>query len=89
MKVGEDAMKISTKCIVMKRNKKMRAGTPMQAYDCAIVSSVTAGVVNVDIPEKNIMISIRTQDLLAAMNAANQKYLGLRQNELGTSLVED
>lgn len=88
MKLGEDGMKIDAKCTVTKSKQRMKKGTNIEVYGCTILSSVTTGTTHIDVPDKNIKVSIRTQDLLAVMNAANQKYMTLRQEELGTPLVE-
>lgn len=89
MKFGEDGMKTSVKCTVTMSRQKMRKDATVEIYDCTVLSSVTTGTTHIDIPEKNIKVSIRTQDLLAVMNAANQKYMKLRQNELDTPLVKE
>lgn len=89
MKLGEDGMKTSAKCTVTKSKQNMKKGAKIEVYDCTILSSVTTGTTHIDVPDKNIKVSLRTQDLLAVMNAANQKYMTLRQEELGTPLVEE
>lgn len=89
MKFGEDGMKTNAKCTVTKSRQNMKKGATVEVYDCTMLTSVTTGTTHIDIPDKNIVVSIRTQDLLAVMNAANQKYMDLRQAELGTPLVKD
>lgn len=89
MKLGEDGMKTSAKCTITKSKQPKKGSMKVDIYDCTVLSSVTTGTTHIDIPEKNIKVSIRTQDLLAVMNAANQKYMELRQKELGTPLVKD
>lgn len=89
MKLGEDGMKIDAKCTVTKSKQSMKKGATIEVYDCTVLSSVTTGTTHIDVPDKNIKVSLRTQDLLAVMNAANQKYMTLRQEELGTPLVEE
>lgn len=89
MKLGEDGMKTSAKCTITKSKQSKKGGMNVDIYDCTLLSSVTAGITHIDIPDRNIKVSIRTQDLLAVMNATNQKYMDLRQTELDTPLVKE
>lgn len=89
MKQGEDGIKANAKCTITKSKQPKKGGMNVDIYDCTVLSSVTTGTTHIDIPDKNIVISVRTQDILAVMNASNQKYIDLRQNELGTPLVKD
>lgn len=89
MKLGEDGMKTNAKCIVTKSKQQPRKGKKIEVYVCTVLSSVTTGTTHIDIPDKNIKVGIRTQDLLAVMNAANQKYMDLRNRELDTFLIKE
>lgn len=89
MKFGEDGIKATTKCTVTKSKRNVKKGEKVDIHDCTLLTSVTTGTTHIDIPDKNIVVSIRTQDLLAVMNASNQKYMDLRHGELGTPLVKD
>lgn len=82
MKFGEDSMKANAKCTVTKSKRKGKKSMNVDIFDCTILTSVTTGTTHIEIPDKDIVVSIRTQDLLAVMNAANQKYMDLRQNDL-------
>lgn len=89
MKFGEDGMKINARCAVSKSKKNMKKGDSVEVFACTILSSVTTGTTHINISDKNIVVSLRTQDLLAVMNAANQKYMDMRHEELGTPWVKD
>ena len=82
MKFGEDGMKVAAKCTVTKSKRKEKKSFNVDIFDCTVLTSVTTGTTHIDIPDKDIVVCIRTQDLLAVMNAANQKYMDLRQNDL-------
>ena len=88
MKIGADNMKAAAKCTVTKSKRNMKKGVNIEPCDCTLFSCVTSGITQIDISEKNITVSLRTADLLTVMNAANQKYMELRENEKGTTVVE-
>ena len=78
-----DAMAIDGKAVVRKiRNgKSLRKGGAVNLEQCdiKITSTVQGGIVTLEIPEKNLLITCRLQDVLAA----NKVYL---EQQSGTKL---
>ena len=48
-----------------------------------ITSTVQGGIITLEIPEKNLLITCRLQDVLAVISAANKAYL---EQQSGTKL---
>ena len=63
-----DAMAIDGKAIV----RKLNAGKSLKKGK---TSTVQGGLLTIAIPEKNLHIACRLQDVLAVMTAANKAYL--------------
>ena len=87
MKNGADAIRKPVHAVMAKKNffgKETMCGT-----ECVITSSVTAGITVIEIPERDISISIPTKDVLAALNLANARYNHIREQERNNPLVEE
>lgn len=82
-----DAMVIDGKAVIRKiRNgKSLRKGGAVNLEQCdiKITSTVQGGIVTLEIPEKNLLIACRLQDMLAVISAANKAYL---EHQSGTKL---
>ena len=82
-----DAMAIDGKAIVRKLNagKNLKKGKAVNLEQCdvKITSTVQGGLLTIAIPEKNLHIACRLQDVLAVISAANKAYL---EQQSGTKL---
>ena len=71
-----DAMAIDGKALIRKiRNgKSLRKGGAVNLEQCdiKITSTVQGGIITLEIPEKNLLITCRLQDVLAVISAANK-----------------
>lgn len=88
MKYFEDSMKLEATCVTNKLNKLRKNSKSLQSHDCILKGSVTAGIVAIEIPDKNISVSIATKDILNILNATNEKYRSLRRKESGSTVVQ-
>lgn len=89
MKIGEDGMKLSAKCVtnVIKNKSLLKKNSNlMKGNDCTITASISAQMFSVDIPDCNVKVDIPLQAMMHVINAANAKYRDLRETELGTPL---
>lgn len=87
MKNGADAIRKPVHAVMAKKNlfgKETMCGT-----ECVITSSVTAGITVIEIPERDISISVPTKDVLTALNLANARYNHIREQERNNPLVEE
>lgn len=87
MKNGADAIRKPVHAVMAKKNlfgKEIMCGT-----ECVITSSVTAGITVIEIPERDISISVPTKDVLTALNLANARYNHIREQERNNPLVEE
>ena len=87
MKKGADAIRKPVHAVTAKKNlfgKETMCGT-----ECVITSSITAGITVIEVPERDISISIPTKDVLAALNLANARYNQIREQERSNPLVEE
>lgn len=77
-----DAMAIDGKAVIRKILRKGGA-VNLERCDIKITSTVQGGIVTLEIPEKNLLITCRLQDVLAVISAANKAYL---EQQSGTKL---
>lgn len=87
MEKGADKIKKPVHALVTK--KKLFRKEDMQGAECVIVSSVTAGITVLEIPQIHLAISVNTHDVLAALNLANARYQQIREQERNNPLVEE
>jgi len=82
MQFGVDGMKKQSRVVLEKKRFGVKKRNCMEGVECTISASVTAQIVVLDIPIENIKISIPTRELLAVLNASNEKYQALRKQEV-------
>lgn len=78
MKTGSDGMKCEVKCVIEKRKSNKNA---LEVHKCKILTSVTAEVFRVDIPDEKTKITFCIQDIVTALDSANKRYMNLREQE--------
>ena len=87
MKKGADAIRKLVHAVIAKKNlfgKETMCGT-----ECVITSSITAGITVIEVPERDISISIPTKDVLAALNMDNAREKQIREQERSNPVVEE
>lgn len=84
MEIGKDAMQITGRCVFRKKSFLETKSPKMTGEECVLRGSVSARIMSISIPGKNINIDLRMEDVTKLLEATNTKYREIRLEEIKT-----